>query len=89
MPADASEVSKLTEVVEHLAVQVRQLALILDEVREELVWAVRNDKFTCAGASHRYVAERLTEPPPEVQDDDEPDPPPRASSAASQGSLFS
>ena len=58
-PEGQHDIATLAEVVSELSRQVRQLALILDEVREELVWAVRNDKFSAAGASHEYVASRL------------------------------
>ena len=53
------DVAKLAAVVEGLTHQVRQLALILDEVREDLVWAVRNDKFHAAGHSQHFVDDYL------------------------------
>jgi len=71
-PAENTDIAKLAEVVEGLTQQVRNLALILDEVREELIWAVRNDKFTCEGASRQYVASRLAVSPTERADDEEP-----------------
>lgn len=85
-PATAPEspdIAKLAEVVEGLTHQVQHLAMILDEVREDLVWAVRNDKFHCAGHSQQYVAS-YTAPPPQAQDHEaeltEPPPNPRAKS---------
>jgi hypothetical protein len=74
---ETSDVAKLAEVVQGLTHQVQHLAMILDEVREDLVWAVRNDKFHCAGQSQQYVAS-YTQPPPEAKDDgaEETDPPP-------------
>lgn len=74
---DSPDIAKLAEVVQGLTHQVRQLALILDEVREELVWAVRNDKFNCAGASERYVASLTSTGPEEAEE--EPEPPKRSS----------
>jgi len=47
--------------------------LILDEVREDLIWAVRNDKFSCPGHSQQYVANYTSTPV--VEDDEEPDAP--------------
>ncbi|GEM_PF-4834361 len=80
-PAPAPEspdIAKLAEVVEGLTHQVQHLAMILDEVREDLVWAVRNDKFHCAGHSQQYVASYAAPKPPEAEDDDaeETGPPP-------------
>lgn len=66
--AEDPDIAKLAEVVTALTHQVRQLALILDEVREELIWAVRNDKFHAAGHSSRYVASNL---PTESTDEDD------------------
>ena len=80
-PAPATEqtdVARLSEVVSGLTHQVHQLALILDEIREELVWAVRNDKF-CAGYSQQYVANlTATREEPEEEELDEPEHPPLA-----------
>ena len=73
-PAPAPEspdIAKLAEVVQGLTHQVQHLAMILDEVREDLVWAVRNDKFHDAGHSQRYVASQLRE---EAEDDEQPGP---------------
>lgn len=64
---ESADIAKLAEVVEGLTHQVQHLAMILDEVREDLVWAVRNDKFHCAGHSQQYVAS-YTAPPPQAQD---------------------
>jgi len=74
---ESSDIAKLAEVVEGLTHQVQHLAMILDEVREDVVWAVRNDKFHCAGHSQQFVAS-YTAPPPEAQDDEaeKPEPPP-------------
>lgn len=71
-PAPAPEsldVAKLAKVAEGLTHQVRQLALILDEVREDLVWAVRNDKFHAAGHSEQFVERTLSAPPSEPAED--------------------
>ena len=70
---ETSDITKLAEVVQGLTHQVQHLAMILDEVREDLVWAVRNDKFHCAGHSQQYVAS-YTQPPREAEDDDEEEP---------------
>lgn len=78
LPApESSDIAKLAEVVEGLTHQVQHLAMILDEVREDLVWAVRNDQIHCAGHSQKYVAS-YAPPPPEAADDEEeePNPPP-------------
>ena len=53
--------------------------MILDEVREDLIWAVRNDKLTCPNYSQHYVASQIASASEtEDSDDDEelPDPPP-------------
>ncbi len=89
---ESPDIAKLAEVVEGLTQQVRQLSLILDEVREDLVWAVRNDKFHCAGHSQQYVA-RYTAPPPEAEDDEEeetnpPPNPPAKPGTPSKQTLF-
>ena len=60
---ETSDIAKLAAVVEGLTHQVQNLAMILDEVREDLVWAVRNDKFHCVNHSQQYVAS-YTAPPP-------------------------
>ena len=73
-PAPAPEypdIVKLAQVVEGLTHQVKQLAMILDEVREDLVWAVRNDKFHAVGHSQHYVASYDKPKPPEREDDEE------------------
>ncbi len=69
--------AKLAAVVAGLTHHVQHLAMILDEVREDLVWAVRNDKFTCPNYSQHYVASQIA-PPSEAADDEEElhDPPP-------------
>lgn len=89
---EQTDVAKLAEVVQGLTHQVRQLALILDEVREELIWAVRNDKFHCAGHSQQYVANYTSPRPDPVEDetDDTSEPPPEPSKPAtsSQNTLF-
>lgn len=76
--------------VEGLTHQVRQLALILDEIREELVWSVRNDKFS-ARHSDRYV-KSMTVPPDVEENDEEPaqpaDEPSVAPPSSHQGELF-
>lgn len=66
--------AKLAQVVEGLTLQVKHLAMILDEVREDLVWAVRNDKFHAAGHSQQFVASALPtrDPLPPNEDDVEP-----------------
>ena len=90
---ESRDIAKLAEVVEGLTHQVRQLALILDEVREDLVWAVRNDKFHCAGHSQQYVAS-YTARPPEAEDDEEeevtnpPPNPPAKPGTPSKQTLF-
>ena len=71
---ESSDIAKLAEVVEGLTHQVQHLAMILDEVREDLVWAVRNDKFHCAGHSQQYVATYAAPTPSEAEDDDEEQP---------------
>ncbi len=73
-PPDSSDIAKLAEVVEGLTHQVKGLAMILDEVREELIWAVRNDRFNAAGASHQYVASHLPGGAEDEISDDEPGP---------------
>ena len=78
-PAPAPEspdVAKLAEVVEGLTHQVQQLALILDEVREDLVWAVRNDKFHAAGHSQQFVERTLAVPSAEKPGDEQDESPP-------------
>ena len=55
-PVGNDDVIKLAEVVKRLTQQVQHLAMILDEIREDLVWAVRNDKFTCPNYSQTHVA---------------------------------
>ncbi|MFO0966125.1 MAG: hypothetical protein U0793_11155 [Gemmataceae bacterium] len=91
------DVAKLAEVVEGLTHQVRQLALILDEVREELIWAVRNDRFHAAGHSQGFV-ESHTSAPADDDQDEEPEqmpvqPPPiretRPKAEKKQPTLFS
>jgi len=47
--------------VEGLTHQVKHLAMILDEVREDLGWAVRNDKFYAVGHSQNYVNTLIAE----------------------------
>jgi hypothetical protein len=69
---ESSDIAKLAEVVEGLTHQVQHLAMILDEVREDLVWAVRNDKFHCAGHSQQYVAS-YTAPQPDPAEDEADD----------------
>ena len=73
---EPSDIAKLAEVVQGLTHQVQQLALVLDEVREDVVWAVRNDKFHCAGHSQQYVANYTARPPETEEDDEEAIPPP-------------
>ena len=89
---ESADIAKLAEVVQGLTHQVQHLAMILDEVREDLVWAVRNDKFHCAGHSQQYVAS-YTAPPPdpvdqETKDTDESPPKARKSAAAPKQTLF-
>ena len=67
---ESSDIAKLAEVVKGLTHQVQHLALILDEVREDVVWAVRNDKFHCGGHSQKYVAS-YTAPPAEAETEDD------------------
>ena len=73
--------AKLAAVVEGLKHHVQHLAMILDEVREDLIWAVRNDKLTCPNYSQHYVASQIA-PKADTEDDDEllPDPPPKPNS---------
>jgi len=70
-PEEQYDIAQLAEVVAGLTLQVRKLALILDEVREELIWAVRTDRFNAAGASRQYVEKRLP-PSAEKEADDKP-----------------
>ena len=77
----------LAAVVEGLAHHVQHLAMILDEVREDLVWAVRNDKLTRPNFSQDYAASMrrcddrsVDGEPAEAEESPEPDgriPPPR------------
>jgi hypothetical protein len=93
-PPESSDIAKLAEVVESLTHQVQHLAMILDEVREDLVWAVRNDKFHCAGHSQHYVASSFVKRPSDRDDEEEEsetvNPPPvkPTSPAAAEKSLF-
>ncbi len=89
---ESSDIAKLAEVVAGLTHQVEHLAMILDEVREDLVWAVRNDKFHCAGHSQQYVAS-YTAPKPTEDEDDEaeitnPPPEPPKPNAKPKTTLF-
>ncbi len=69
---------KLTAAVESLTREVRQLGLIMDEIREDLVWAVRNDRLEPASTnSWRPSLSSTTE-------DESPEAPPVAPPAAAQ-----
>src|SRR5262245_29786482 len=39
---EPEEIDRLAEAVETLTQQLRQLVLVLDEVREDIIWTVRN-----------------------------------------------
>ena len=89
--------AKLAAVVEGLKHHVQHLAMILDEVREDLIAAVRNDKLTCPNYSQHFVASQIA-PTSEVEDDDEveddeegladPPPPPAKPIASPKRTLF-
>ena len=65
--------------------------MILDEVREDLISAVRNDKLTCPNYSQHFVASHIS-PASELDDDEdeEPlaDPPPAKSNSPLKRTLF-
>lgn len=67
---DESDIAKLAEVVQGLTHQVQLLACILDEIREELIWAIRNDKFTCSEQGQQYATSDTSTPAEE--DEEEP-----------------
>lgn len=99
VPVESTEVATLSKVVEELSRQIRQLALIMDEVREELLGAVRNSHLDPC-VTRRIVDSYLGDDDEEFDDyddhteDDSPvqPPPVRATSTDSpnaQRSLFS
>ncbi len=92
---EPQQVDSLAEAVEALTHQVRQLGLIMDEIREDLVHAVRNDYLNPSGSHWRPVAswdreteDRDAEPPTEVEKD-EPSPNPPPGKLTGQPTLFS
>lgn len=60
----SQEVDRLTQAVAALTDQVRTLSLILDEIRDELVWAVRNDRFNAIPSSMTWTPTAPASPPP-------------------------
>jgi hypothetical protein len=91
---EPQQVDRLAEAVEALTHQVRQLGLIMDEIREDLVHAVRNDYLNPAGSQWRPAAswDRETEdgdddPPAEQEEEPSNDLPPGKPSG--QPTLFS
>ena len=77
--------AKLAAVVEGLTHHIQHLAMILDEVREDLIWAVRNDKLTCPNYSQHFVASQIA--PPSEADDSEEELPAPSTPARSNTSL--
>ena len=78
--------TKLAAVVEGLKHHVQHLAMILDEVREDLIAAVRNDKLTCPNYSQHFVATQIA---PNEDEEGLADPPPPAKSiTSSKRTLF-
>ena len=68
-PAETEEVAALAAAVRELTIQVRQLALIMYEVREDLLGAVRNDQLDPC-ATRRMVDSYLSEGDGELADDE-------------------
>ena len=75
-PPDAAQVEALTQAVEALAHQIRHLSLILDEVREEVIYSVRND--LARADTWRPIAPPETTTVPEPVDEEESTSPPPA-----------
>ena len=61
----SQDVDRLTQAVAVLTDQVRNLSLILDEIRDELVWAVRNDRFNAIPISMTWTPTASASPPPQ------------------------
>jgi hypothetical protein len=76
-PVESEDVAALTKVVQELKVQVRELARIMDEVREDLLGAVRNNQLDPC-ATRRMVDGYLEdeEVAAESEADEEPSPVP-------------
>lgn len=68
--------ANLAAVVEGLKHHVQYLAMILDEVREDLIWAVRNDKLTGPNYSQHFVASQIVPKTDTENEEGLPDPPP-------------
>jgi hypothetical protein len=94
----AEEVQGLTRAVEELVRQTRQLGLILDDIRQDLIHAVKNGTFSCSGVRDEAWRPIVTPPNSERRDTAEaPEMSPRVGaeavaatgpSAGDQGTLF-
>ena len=57
--ASPDAVERLVDAVERVSQELRVLRDVVDEVREEFVWAVRNDRFRCPPHIVHSVAQLL------------------------------
>lgn len=74
MAPNQQDVAKLAEVVRDLAQHVRQLALLLDEIREDLIHAVRNTGLDPAisPGEHQNFLDQISEAVQEMEETDAP-----------------
>ncbi len=89
---EPQQVDRLAEAVEALTHQVRQLGLIMDEIREDLVHAVRNDRLDPAGRNQwRPVLSTTSEEDCGEDEEEEPVSPPEPNPPQQRGqpTLFS
>jgi hypothetical protein len=75
-PVESEDIAALTRAVQELKTQVRELAGIMDEVREDLLGAVRNNQLDPC-ATQRMVQDYLGDEDEEfdVEEPDGPVPP--------------